>query len=61
VIGQQTRRGLLVPTEEDLKRLRTQLNASCADYLAELRKADRKLREFYHLFAIEAFIARQGE
>jgi CRISPR-associated protein Cmr2 len=61
VVGQQTRRGASASTPEDLEQLRTQLREKCADYLAELCESHRRLREFYHLFAIEAFIARQGE
>jgi CRISPR-associated protein Cmr2 len=33
----------------------------CKEFLWELEKRQRPLCEFYHLFAIEAFIARQGE
>lgn len=33
----------------------------CNAYLTELETRKRPLCEFYHLFAIEAFIARQGE
>jgi CRISPR-associated protein Cas10/Cmr2 subtype III-B len=33
----------------------------CASCLAELEARGAPLREFYHLFAIEAFLARQGE
>jgi len=61
VIGQQTRKGTSASTQEGLEKLRSQLRERCADYLEELRNSDRRLREFYHLFAIEAFIARQGE
>jgi len=74
VIGQQTRKAHGVETDEELKQLRDDLHEHCRSYLEELRvfkwhnsdaneerKCPRPLSEFYHLFAIEAFIARQGE
>lgn len=74
VIGQQTRKGYRIETDDALRELRDQLRHRCRSYLAELReyewedsdtrvprKCPRQLREFYDLFALEAFIARQGE
>jgi hypothetical protein len=33
----------------------------CEDFLSELESRERPLCEFYNLFAIEAFVARQGD
>ncbi len=38
-----------------------ELQVLCKEFLSELETRKCPLREFYHLFAIEAFIARQGE
>jgi hypothetical protein len=46
---------------ENLGSDRHELLTFCKELLCELEKSERPLCEFYHLFAIEAFIARQGE
>jgi predicted glycosyltransferase len=74
VISQQTRKGHGVEADDALNLLRDELRDQCRLYLEELRdfkwhdsdtkeerNCSRPLSEFYHLFAIEAFIARQGE
>lgn len=40
---------------------RNLLGALCSEHLLELEQAERPLSDFVHLFALEAFIARQGE
>ncbi len=72
-INRQTHQGYCMETETELKELRQGLTEKCRDYLAELRDftmqdasqqeipVPRPLSEFYHLFALEAFINRQGE
>ncbi|MCP5517945.1 MAG: type III-B CRISPR-associated protein Cas10/Cmr2 [Verrucomicrobiales bacterium] len=61
VIRQQTRKAGSIKTKEHLKALREDLLRRCRDYLSELRDRSRPLSEFYDLFAVEAFIARQGD
>jgi len=61
IIGRQTRKGLGVGTDEDLKKLQQGLEEQCKAYLEELVTRRRPLCEFYDLFAVEAFIARQGD
>jgi hypothetical protein len=61
VISQQTRKAGTIADDDLLKELRHGLRDRCKDYLCELRDNSRPLSEFYHLFALEAFIARTGE
>jgi len=61
IINRQTRKGLGIETDDDLKKLRETLEAKCGVYLKELLDQRRPLSEFYNLFAIEAFIAGQGD
>jgi hypothetical protein len=38
-----------------------ELRALCIAFLAELESRNRPICDFYHVFAIEAFIGRLGE
>ncbi len=77
ITQQQIRPIRPIQSDEALAQLRDKLLAKATDYLHELRdftwdrpqpdgtkqcvQAPRPLREFIHLFALEAFIARTGE
>ncbi len=75
-VKRQTRKARRVNTEARLEKLRYILRKRCEAYLLELAglsendgapapaplwKQPRALSEFYNLFAVEAFIARQGD
>ena len=64
IIHQQTHLGTGDESKASLETLRISLLDRCRDYLAELCGDDgdgRPLAEFYQLFAMEAFIARQRD
>ncbi len=46
---------------ERRREIKPKLLEGCRAYLDELKQRQRPLAEFYNLFAVEAFIARQGE
>ncbi|HTI68617.1 MAG TPA: type III-B CRISPR-associated protein Cas10/Cmr2 [Candidatus Limnocylindria bacterium] len=51
----------VIDTDEKLRDLRNRLITKADAYADDLRKRKRPLHEFYNLFNIEAFIARQGK
>lgn len=77
ILQQQTRKAGTIDSDEALVQLREELLAKASAYLQHLqhfswkcptsdgkeysKEAPRPLREFIHLFALEAFIARTGD
>jgi hypothetical protein len=77
ILQQQTRKADTINSDEALAQLREELLAKASAYLQHLqhfswkcptsdgkeysKEAPRPLREFIHLFALEAFIARTGD